>query len=65
MITHKLWRILRYNKLFSKVGLKLHNKALSKTFCLDTVNFVYSHSDENVNMLITMDTKKSQISPRN
>ena len=48
IVTHKLWRILRYNKLFSTVGQKLHNKALSKTFCLDTVNFVYFHSDENV-----------------
>ena len=43
--TH-LWRILRYIQIIDKVSLKLH-KALSKTFCLDTVNFFYSPSDEN------------------
>ena len=43
--TH-LWRILRYKQIIDKVSLRLH-KALSKTFCLDTVNFFYSPSDEN------------------
>ena len=46
--TH-LWRILRYKSIIDKVSLKLH-KALSKTFCLDTVNFFfYSSSGENAN----------------
>ena len=45
--TH-LWRILRYRSIIDKVSLKLH-KASSKIFCLDTVNFFYSPSDENAN----------------
>ena len=45
--TH-LWRILRYISIIDKVSLKLH-KASSKIFCLDTVNFFYSPSDENAN----------------
>ena len=39
------------NNPFNKVSLKLFNKALSKTFCLNTVNFFYSHTNENVNFL--------------
>ena len=45
--TH-LWRILRYKSNIDKVSLKLH-KASSKTFCLNTVNFFCSPSDENAN----------------
>ena len=45
--TH-LWRSLRYISIIDKVSLKLH-KASSKIFCLDTVNFYYSPSDENAN----------------
>ena len=46
--TH-LWRILRYKSNIDKVSLILH-KASSKTFCLNTVNFLfYSPSDENAN----------------
>ena len=44
----RLWRILRYISIIDKVSLKLH-KASSKIFCLDTVNFYYSPSDENAN----------------
>ena len=49
------------NKSIIQVSLKIQNKALSKTFCFDTVNFVYYHSDEYRmlnNMLITLDTEK-------
>ena len=47
--TH-LWRILRYKQNTDKVSLKLH-KALSKTFCLHTVNFFYSPSVKMVILL--------------
>ena len=48
-----LWHILRYKPIIYKVSLKLHNKALPKTFCIDTENLFYSHSDENENFTIS------------
>ena len=45
---HIMWRILRSISIIDKVSLKLH-KVSSKIFCLDTVNFFYSPSDENAN----------------